>query len=108
MARDSTPFQQLRRQRLAGDLYPLAGGGRRFRRGAFCCSTGPGRRCGCRPTSPFSTLVIFRFGATMEFGRSGRPTLRRYGVAALTGGIESCVDWVGGVLSLRHFRLASW
>ena len=36
----------------AGDLYPLAGGGRRFRRGAFCCSTGPGRRCGCRPTSP--------------------------------------------------------
>ena len=27
VARDSTPFQQLRRQRLAGDLYPLAGGG---------------------------------------------------------------------------------
>jgi hypothetical protein len=26
--------------------------------------------------SPISTLVIFRFGATMELGRSERPTMR--------------------------------
>jgi hypothetical protein len=26
--------------------------------------------------SPISTLVIFRFEATMELGRSGRPTMR--------------------------------
>ena len=35
-----------------------------------------GRRCGCWPTSPFlfSGIVVgrFRFGATMELGRSGR------------------------------------
>jgi hypothetical protein len=35
------------------------------------------------PTSPMSTLVIFRFGATMELGRSERQTMRplwSYGV----------------------------
>ena len=37
-----------------GDLYPLAEGGRQFRRGAYWCSTGPGRGCGCRPTCSFS------------------------------------------------------
>jgi hypothetical protein len=36
-------------------------------------------------SSPISTLVIFRFGATMELGRSERPTMRplwSYGVDA--------------------------
>ena len=62
-----------------------------FRRGAFWLR----RRDAARParagaaaagaTSPISTLVIFRFGATMELGRSERTTLRplwSYGVDA--------------------------
>ncbi len=40
------------------------------------------------PAAPsISTLVIFRFGATMELGRSGRPMMmpRRFGAARATG-----------------------
>ena len=67
------------------------------------------------PAAPsISTLVIFRFGATMELGRSGRPMMmpRRFGAARATGStpptllIESRVDWFCGVLSLSDFRLA--
>ena len=79
----------------AGVLYPLAGDGRKScaaqlrRRDA--CSTCSGRRSGCwpqmvrSPAAPIPFLVIFRFGATLELGRSERTTMRplwRYGVDA--------------------------
>jgi hypothetical protein len=46
---------------------------------------GPPERCWPSPAvpSPISTLVIFRFGVTMELGRSERTTMRllwSYGV----------------------------
>ena len=36
----------------------------------------PGPALRLPPASPISTLVIFRFGATMELGRSERTTMR--------------------------------
>jgi len=60
-----------------------------------------------------STLVIFRFGATLELGRSERPTKRplwSYGVDGADSPDRKPrrLWWGCGVLSLRHFRLASW
>src|SRR5271154_1381445 len=66
----------------------------------------PGPRCGSRPPSPIFVLAIFRFGAPMELGRSGR---RRSGAsaaevgghrqrspnsAAVTLGARLCSRWV--------------
>ena len=79
----------------AGVLYPLAGGGRRIRCGAVTAARclldllGPAQRVlaadGAVAGGADSVLVIFRFGATLELGRSERTTMRplwRYGVDA--------------------------
>src|SRR5271155_1408816 len=54
----------------AGVLYPLAGGGRES--GAAHFVARPARA----GAAAAFVLVIFRFGATMELGRSERTTLR--------------------------------
>ena len=59
----------------AGVLYPLAGGGRESGAAHLDLLGPPGRRCGCCRRRGF-LLVIFRFGATLELGRSERPTMR--------------------------------
>ena len=60
---------------------------------ARCCSTCSGRRSGCWPhagevaggaVADF-TLVIFRFGATMELGRSGRSMMMMTSASASGG-----------------------
>jgi hypothetical protein len=62
-----------------------------------------------------SIFVIFRFGATLELGRSERTTMRpllrpRWSYAVIAKVRHRKISAIGvcGVLSLRHFRLARW
>ena len=91
----------------------LGGWWPRIRRGAVWL----GRRDAARPARADGEaaggavdfhLVIFRFGATMELGRSERPTLRPLWSYRVAGADSPDRKLCWRACSLRHFRLASW
>jgi hypothetical protein len=62
------------------------------------------------PAAPsISTLVIFRFGGTMELGRSGRPMMmpRRFGAARATGSASPRPDRNSSLVAFADGGLAT-
>ena len=102
----------------AGVLYPLAGGGRESGAAHLDLLGPPGRCSGCWPhDGDVAGGAGFLFSDIPVRGRrwrSGDRSDRRCGRRGATGStaptalIESRVEGVYGVLSLRHFRLARW
>ena len=93
-----------------GVLYPLARGCRRFWRGA----SRPARAACWRRRRFFFAKSPRSFSPMMELGRSARTLLPAPGERCELRGLRPRPDRfrstpiVYGVLSLRHFRLASW
>src|SRR5665213_438504 len=97
----------------AGVLYPLAGGGRESGAAHLDLQTDPhpppGRCSGLRPRDgDVAGGAGFLCSDIPVRGRRWSSGDRATGSTTPTARIESRADWVAGVLSLRHFRLARW